>query len=181
AQISLRVGQSLRVGPCPESGVKSVGPVLLKGHVLTQVARQTFRADRGGTAALQIQFTGACNAPAGVACTAEGRLFGTITVTVIGPSTPFVSELVTTACKGGRVSMFAGDRLSLTDCPTGLSSHIDDTSVLRPGPTASTFTARQMGTTNVELFVKPVCSPGMMCPQYVRDLGALVVTVTPAG
>ncbi|HEX7354373.1 MAG TPA: hypothetical protein VF288_06015 [Mycobacteriales bacterium] len=56
---------------------------------------------------------------------------------------------------------------------------MDDPSVLAPGASASTFTALKPGTTNVELYVSRVCTPGTMCPKYVRDLGTLVVTVSP--
>ena len=98
---------------------------------------------------------------------------------VVGGTPPISgAQLRTAPCRGGHITLPVGDQLTLTDCPAGLSSHVDDPSVLAAGTTPAVFTAVRAGTTKIELYVKPQCSPGTMCPRYVRDLGTLVVTVT---
>lgn len=179
AQVALQVGQTLHVAPCPDDGAHTVGAVPVMGTAIARIGRETFQAEERGASTLQIEYTG-CAGPRGTPCTADQRLIGTIVVTV-GPTYVKDSPPEPVACKGGRVSVRVGQQLDLTDCPVGLQSSIDDPSVIASAGAPNVFAAIKPGTTNVELFVKPQCSPGMMCPQYVRDLGTLVVTVTPSG
>lgn len=194
AYVQLSVGQTLALQQCPTPH----DLILVGGDVLRRTGDLTFRAASVGSAA--VSFTGpapACQAvPAGAApppsCLAVVHHFD-VTVTSgsmsrqPGPAPMATAEsghptpgpgLVTTPCEGGRVSVAVGDPLHLIDCPVGFDAHVDDSAVLAPGSAPATFNAMNPGTTNVELYVKPQCSPGTMCPRYVRDLGTLVVTVT---
>ncbi|HEY5335836.1 MAG TPA: hypothetical protein VIJ71_07415 [Mycobacteriales bacterium] len=179
AEVSLQVGHTVDVAPCPDVSGHIVGAVPAAGTALSQTGRSTFHADQRGTAVLQIEYVG-CAGPPLTPCLSDQRLIGTITITV-GPKYLKGAPPEQVPCKGGSVTVLIGQEFDLTKCPVGLQSKVDDPSVLAPGSVASEFTAKKAGTTNVELFVKPQCSPGMLCPQYVRDLGTLIVTVTQAG
>lgn len=178
--VTLSVGQTLSLTACPPGATAS----MLAGGGLSAAGSFSYLAVRPGTSAVRVNFA-MCAALPG---TARPDCFGGLAeVNVeVNVGRPGATESAAkgvppepVACTGGRVNVLVGQQLDLEDCPAGLSSHIDDPSVLAPGDSASTFTALKPGTTNIELYVSPVCTPGTMCPKYVRDLGTLVVTVSP--
>lgn len=173
ARVNLAVGQEMTVVGCsPDQRTRSgTGS---PGTVLQQAGPWTFRAVAGGGAVVAISQP----CPSGHNCFAAPNSAVGITVNV-GSNWQHLPPEIEPPCQGGRVTVSVGYGLMLTNCPAGVTSTIDVPSVLAHGGTANTFTAVGPGTTNVELYVKPVCSPGMLCPQYVRDLGTLVVTVIP--
>jgi hypothetical protein len=159
--------------------VSSPTPELARLRRVARRRRQRRQFTAGGLGLLLIAGAGI-----GIAEATTGHS-GRATVSVgpasRGPSGPTAPGNVNAPCKGGRVTVPVGDQLRLENCPVGLSSHVDDPTVLAAGDKPDTFAAKNDGTTNVELYVKPQCSPGTMCPQYIRGLGTLVVTVTSAG
>jgi hypothetical protein len=189
ASIKVAQGQVLTLTDCPDGSytMLSGGGVLIAEGVLK------FRAAKVGTTDLELTFRSCANAPASVRpeCVGGTEIYSfavTVTPAPTSPQSPqpivtsvgsrAATPVVTAPCKGGHIGMFSGSELILADCPVGVSSHVDDPTVLTAGTSPNSFTATKAGTTNVELFVKPQCASGMLCPQYVRALGTLVVTVT---
>ncbi len=82
------------------------------------------------------------------------------------------------SCGTGRATVAVGRSVVLTGCPAGVTAKVTSTVLAKTA--AGTFEARRAGTADIVLTAGPSCSAGTLCPQYLRFVGAISVTVTAA-
>jgi hypothetical protein len=96
------------------------------------------------------------------------------------PPTPAsgTGTAVPMACGSGRTTVTVGRVIAVEDCAAGVTAKAGNGGLSAAGD--DRFRAVRAGATSIVLSAGPSCSPGTLCPQYLRFVGVISVTVVAA-
>lgn len=172
--VTLTVGQTLAVAPCPDSEGHAVGPVPFPEAHPFRTVPQPFHFDRPGTFSLAIQYTGCADSVR--SCLFNLRRFGMIKVTVVTGEAPAPVQL---SCDVTRAAFPRGTSFDLQGCPPTTTATVNGAAVSMVGPLA--FRADAVGTATIDLTEPTACQldPTATCPALAL-VHALIITVSPS-